>query len=111
VQEVPPADAPEGARAGRVRTWSSRIRTDGQRLAERAEHERARHQSVDAVFDMVDRDAEVGGGIISAALAYRLFIWLLPLTLVVVAGLGIAADASSGEPDEEIGRASCRERV
>ena len=49
---------------------------------------------------MVDRDAEVGGGIISAALAYRLFIWLLPLTLVVVAGLGIAADASSGSPEE-----------
>jgi uncharacterized BrkB/YihY/UPF0761 family membrane protein len=70
------------------------------RLAERAEVERGRHRSVDAVFEMVDRDSEVGGGIIAGALAYRLFIWLLPLALVAVAGLGFAADASSGSPEE-----------
>ena len=47
---------------------------------------------------MVDRDIEVGGGIMAGALAYRLFIWLLPLALVVVAGLGVAADAASRSP-------------
>ena len=52
---------------------------------------------------MVDRDGEVGGGIIAGALAYRLFIWLLPLTLVAVAGLGIAADASSESPGRAAG--------
>jgi membrane protein len=52
---------------------------------------------------MVDRDGEVGGGIIAGALAYRLFIWLLPLGLVVVAGLGIAADASTESPEEAAG--------
>jgi uncharacterized BrkB/YihY/UPF0761 family membrane protein len=99
-QEIAPADASDGARAGRLRTWSGTVRTDWQRLADRAEAERRRHPSVDAVYEMVDRDAEVGGGIIASALAYRLFIWLLPLALVVVAGLGIAADASSGSPEE-----------
>ncbi len=44
---------------------------------------------------MVDRDADAGGEIIAGALAYRLFIWLLPLSLVAVAGLGFAADAAS----------------
>ena len=38
---------------------------------------------------MADRDADVGGGIIAGALAYRLFIWLLPFALVLVAGLGL----------------------
>jgi hypothetical protein len=47
---------------------------------------------------MADRDIEVGGGIIAGALAYRLFIWLLPLALVLVAGLGFAADAASKSP-------------
>jgi len=47
---------------------------------------------------MVDRDVEVGGGIIAGALAYRLFIWLLPAALVAVAGLGITADAASESP-------------
>jgi membrane protein len=53
---------------------------------------------VDAVFEVVDRDAEVAGEIIAGALAFRLFIWLLPLALVAVAGLGIEAGATSGTP-------------
>jgi uncharacterized BrkB/YihY/UPF0761 family membrane protein len=75
------------------------MRGRGERLAERAQEERGRHSSVDAVFQMVDRDSEVGGGIIAGALAYRLFIWLLPLALVAVAGLGIAADANTESPE------------
>jgi membrane protein len=34
------------------------------------------------------RDSSIGGGVLGAALAYRLFIWLLPLALVLVIGLG-----------------------
>jgi membrane protein len=49
---------------------------------------------------MVDRDADAGGEIIAGALAYRIFIWLLPLALVFVAGLGLAADAA----DESTGQ-------
>jgi uncharacterized BrkB/YihY/UPF0761 family membrane protein len=64
-------------------------------LAERAESERQRHDSVDVAFEMFERDADAGGEIIAGALAYRLFIWLLPLALVAVGGLGIAADAAS----------------
>ncbi|MFL5931896.1 MAG: YhjD/YihY/BrkB family envelope integrity protein [Gaiellaceae bacterium] len=75
-------------------------RVDAKGLADRAQVERARHQSVDAVFEMVERDGEVGGGIIAGALAYRLFIWLLPLALVCVAGLGFASEAASQTPEE-----------
>jgi uncharacterized BrkB/YihY/UPF0761 family membrane protein len=52
---------------------------------------------------MVDRDGEVAGGIIAGALAYRLFIWLLPLALVLVAGLGIAADSRAESPHDAAG--------
>jgi uncharacterized BrkB/YihY/UPF0761 family membrane protein len=75
------------------------VRERAERLAERAQAERRRHRSVDAVFDIVDRDGEVAGGIIAGALAYRLCIWLLPLALVVVAGLGIAADSTDRSPE------------
>jgi uncharacterized BrkB/YihY/UPF0761 family membrane protein len=70
-----------------------------QQVAERAQAEREKHGSLDAAFEMADRDVEVGGGIIAGALAYRLFIWLLPLALVLVAGLGFAADATSKSPE------------
>jgi uncharacterized BrkB/YihY/UPF0761 family membrane protein len=51
-------------------------------------------------FEMVELDGETGGGIIAGALAYRLFVWLLPLAFVLVAGLGLAADATSQSPED-----------
>ena len=72
-------------------------------ITERVQAERERHESVDVVFEVVDRDVETGGGIIAGALAYRLFIWLLPALLVAVAGLGFAADAGSESPQEAAG--------
>jgi uncharacterized BrkB/YihY/UPF0761 family membrane protein len=82
-----------------MRLRKEALEARAKQLAERGEVERSRHASVDAVYEMVDRDLEVGGGIIAGALAYRLFIWLLPLALVLVAGLGIAADAASESPN------------
>ena len=88
------------SRLARTQTWAARVRADAEHLAERAQDERGKHDSVDAVFEMAERDGDVGGGIIAGALAYRLFIWLLPLALVGVAGLGVAADASSDSPEQ-----------
>lgn len=97
--EQPQEAAPIG-RARRLRAWSLAFGNERERLTRLVEEERRRHASVDVVYEVVDRDAEVGGGILACALAYRLFIWLLPLALVAVAGLGIAADASSGSPED-----------
>lgn len=38
------------------------------------------------------RDRSIAGSVLASAIAYRLFIWLLPLTLVLIAGLGAVAD-------------------
>ena len=102
VEETKPeeAGAPTGEPDARTPSRRARIEARSRHLAERAEAERRRHASVDAVFEMVDRDGEAGGGIIAGALAYRFFIWLLPLALVSVAGLGIASDAASESPEE-----------
>ena len=69
-------------------------------VADRAQAERANHKTLDTMFELVERDSEVGGGIIAGALAYRFFIWALPFALVLVAGLGLAADASSESPTQ-----------
>ena len=70
------------------------IRARAKRYSERAEAMRGQHVSVDAVYVIADRDSELGGGLMAGALAYRIFIWLLPFALVIVAGIGIAASAS-----------------
>ncbi len=82
----------------RARAHAETARSTAERVAARAATERRRHGTVDAAFEMVDHDSEVGGGIMAGALAYRLFIWLLPFSLVAVAGLGFAAEASSETP-------------
>ena len=82
----------------RVRAAKARASTTAKHLAERAQAERRHHRSLDATFEVVDHDAEIGGGIMAGALAYRLFIWLLPLALVAIAGLGFAAAAESDSP-------------
>lgn len=41
------------------------------------------------------RDTAIGGSVLAAALAYRIFIWLLPLALVLVLGMGWLADSTS----------------
>ena len=88
------------SRSGKARARAAALQARAERLAQRAQAERTRHGSVDAVFDMVDHDSEVGGGIMAGALAYRLFIWLLPLALVAIAGLGFASDAASDSPEQ-----------
>lgn len=88
------------SRLERTRQRSAALQARAKRIADRAELERSRHDSLDTLFDVVDRDVEVGGGILAGALAYRFFIWLLPFALVLVAGLGLGSDAASTSPEQ-----------
>ena len=100
--DEPDTDAPL-SRTERARARTAAVQARAARIQERAEAERGRHGSVDAIYEVADRDAEVGGSIIAGALAYRLFIWLLPLALVFVAGFGVAASSAS-ESSEKAAR-------
>ena len=71
-------------------------------LSARAHAERERHRSVDITLRAVDRDSDVGGGIMAGALAYRLFIWMLPFALVLLGVLGVVADVTGESPDEAV---------
>lgn len=46
------------------------------------------------------RDASIGGSVLAAALAYRAFIWLLPVALAAVLGLGIATEGTGGSSSD-----------
>jgi uncharacterized BrkB/YihY/UPF0761 family membrane protein len=96
----PLAPGPAPSAFERAKLRKAALQARAQEVAERAEAARADHRTLDAMFEAVGRDVEVGGGIIAGALAYRFFIWLLPFGLVLVAGLGIAADAAGESPVE-----------
>lgn len=54
---------------------------------------RRRHASLDLAWRVADIDREADGGILAAALATRVFLFVVPLGLVLVTGVGLLADA------------------
>ncbi len=63
------------------------------------EGERRRHASLDATLETIERDSEIGGGMLAGALSYRLFVFALPLAFFVVSGLGLVAKAVGRDPN------------
>jgi uncharacterized BrkB/YihY/UPF0761 family membrane protein len=82
--------------AGRALAAAERVRI----VREQIEEARSRHASVDIGLATVERDSEIGGGLLAGALAYRLFVFLLPLAVFLVVGLGLYADATDQSTDE-----------
>lgn len=87
---------------GRLARWLERGRIMGRQI----EAARTSHSSVDVGFEIAERDATIGGGLLAGALAYRLFVLLLPTALLLVSGLGLYAstvDKSPAKVAEEAG--------
>src|SRR3954468_5836497 len=74
---------------GRFARWLASARV----LRGRVENARSRHPSLDLVFHIFESDSSIGGGLLAGALAYRLFVLLLPSALLFVSGLGLYSDA------------------
>jgi uncharacterized BrkB/YihY/UPF0761 family membrane protein len=88
--------ADRGHQPGRVALWIER----GHRLRARGEDERSRHASVAVGFSLVESDSAIGGGLLAGALAYRLFVLLLPSALLVVSGIGLYAGVADQSPGQ-----------
>jgi uncharacterized BrkB/YihY/UPF0761 family membrane protein len=76
------------------------------RVRAHADEARARHSSLAFGLELAERDSAIGGGLLAGALAYRLFVFLLPTTLLLVSGLGLYAgtvDKSPGKVVQEAG--------
>jgi uncharacterized BrkB/YihY/UPF0761 family membrane protein len=102
--EPPPAE-PAPPRTGRA-TRATRWVRDEQRRVTRAVDgtrdrlERARPQSwwVDVAFRAYEHDTVAGGAVIAGAVAFRVFLFIVPYVFVLVVGAGVAADAVDQDP-------------
>ena len=95
-----PAEPPDG-RAGARPSLFGRVvgALRGQILRGHIERARARRPAVDVTFAAIERDVAIGGAILAGALAYRLFLYVLPLGFFLVSGLGLLADLLGVEPE------------
>jgi uncharacterized BrkB/YihY/UPF0761 family membrane protein len=102
----PPAEAapkPEG----RIQRTTRRARAEQEKLTKRAgdtlgrlEAARPDNPVVDAVFRTYERDTATGGVVLAGALAFRVFLFLIPYAFTVVVGFGAAASASESDPTD-----------
>ncbi len=87
----------------RARAAGLRARRD--ELVDRAEAARE-HRAVDFLFRAFEHDRDAGGGLLASALAYRLFLWLLPASLILIGCLGFVPPGSAGEGASQLGLGS-----
>ena len=69
----------------------------------RLERARSRSLVVDTMVGVIRRERPVAVGILAASLAFRLFALVIPLTYVIVAGLGFAGEAAVGTSRPGVG--------
>ena len=69
------------------------------RLQDRALTMAGNHRPLAVGLAVVRRDIEVGGTLLAGALAFRIFVWLLPCCLIAAAALGFT-QTSARPPDE-----------
>ncbi|HWC70028.1 MAG TPA: hypothetical protein VG993_02585 [Actinomycetota bacterium] len=65
--------------------------------AERLDATRGGHAVLDSLLQVVSRDRYLAGGLLASAVAFRLFLWIVPLAVVFVAGSGFYA---ASDPDQ-----------
>ena len=85
---------------GRVRGLVSAARRRADAAWAAVEARRPRVRSVDATLSAYVLDRDRAGFLLAGALAYRLFLWLLPFTLLIVAGLGFLEASNHDSPSD-----------
>jgi uncharacterized BrkB/YihY/UPF0761 family membrane protein len=98
----PPEDQPK---TGSVLSRAQARVTDAvERGTAQAEAARQRWATVDALFATRERDQRAVGSVLAGAIAFRLFVYLLPLFLAVVVIMGIASTLNGDVADDVGGR-------
>src|SRR5262245_38045695 len=75
-----PADSPGPSRpASRLASVKATARSTVAQTQARVDGAREKVPAVDVAFTLQERDRRLAGNLLASALAYRLFLWLLPL--------------------------------
>jgi membrane protein len=93
-----PDDPATRSRMDRLRAEQARVVGRLERTRERLEASRPRSKFLDTAFRTFERDVAAGGGVLAGAVAFRVFLFLVPYVFVAVAIFGLGASAGDEDP-------------
>ena len=95
----PDADDPvTGSRMDRLRAEQAKVVGRLERTRRRLEESRPRSRLLDAVFGAAESDVAAGGGVLAGAVAFRVFLFLVPYVFMLVVVFGLGASAADEDP-------------
>ena len=90
------AEAPsEAGRIARARHSAAELERRARREFDRAKEQ---HATVRLAVKAFESDRRRAGGLLAGGLAYRIFLWQIPLALFLVSALGVASELSGTDP-------------
>jgi Virulence factor BrkB len=105
--EVHRADGSDGLEPGASRLDRARAHLESGRRRvdsayQRLQDSRSRIGSVDVAFTVQEGDRDAGGSLLGGAIAFRMFLWVLPAALLFVAGLGFGSAEDVTSPSDAV---------
>jgi uncharacterized BrkB/YihY/UPF0761 family membrane protein len=99
---VPPAETTleNRGRVARLKAGKDRLTTRAIDTRQQLNAKRGQSEAIDTVFSVIERDTVTGGPVLAGAVAFRVFLFMVPYVFVLVAGLGVASDAAGDSPSE-----------
>ncbi|MBS1837421.1 MAG: YihY/virulence factor BrkB family protein [Actinobacteria bacterium] len=93
-----------GSRVQRTRQRVEAAKEHASTVAERVQAARPDTPLIDTSFELYERDSGIAGGMLAGAIAFRLFLLIVPLLLILVAGVGfLHASNASGSTSRQLG--------
>jgi uncharacterized BrkB/YihY/UPF0761 family membrane protein len=80
-------------------------RAKGDEMLDQLEAARPRHRTIDIAFVSIERDTAAGGSVLAAAVAFRIFLFLVPYVFVLVYGFGLFSSATGSDPHDVAAKA------
>ena len=96
--EPPGPDGERRSRSQRARAKAEEWRRQADQRVEQLQARRPANRWIDAGFSTLERDLRSGGGVLAAAVAFRIFIFLVPFVFVIITAIPVGADAADADP-------------
>jgi hypothetical protein len=93
------------SRLERIRASAAAARAKGNEMFDQLEAARPRHRTIDIAFISVERDTAAAGSVLAAAVAFRIFLFLVPYVFVTVYGFGLFSSATGTDPQDVAAKA------